>query len=97
VVIALPANRIVKLAAIMYALPLCFMLICLSLQVVFLPNLSELLVIAIAIIALLSGFRIAKYLIKNAKDNTQMLPSLITDKSLIQTQESSCENKAKLI
>ena len=95
VAIGLPANRIVKLAAIMYGIPLAVMMACLIVQVTFLPKLPELLVIAIAILALIIGFKLSSLYVDKANSQGLMLPTLIDNNSELLISLTNCKNRAE--
>lgn len=96
VAIAVPAKRIVKLASIMYGFPLVILVSFLMLQVTLFPELSELSVIAFAILALFFGFKIAAKLVEKANKRGLMLPSLLTSKAEIQIPISECKNRIEI-
>ena len=95
VAIAIPANRIVKLAAIMYGIPLLLMIVLLVIQVTFFSNLPELGVITLAIAALFIGFKVSSLLVEKANAQGLMLPTLIDQGAEIQLPISNCKNRAK--
>ena len=91
--IGVPANHIVKLAAIMYATPLLMMILFIAIQVSFFPDFYELYVIALSIIAMISGFKIASSLVEMANKQGLMLPRLIAPDAKIRTPTSICKNR----
>lgn len=91
--IGVPANHIVKLAAIMYGTPLLMMILFLAIQVSFFPELYELYVIALSIIAMVLGFKIASSLVERANKQGLMLPRLIAPDANIKLAPSICQNR----
>ncbi len=93
VAIAIPANRIVKLAAIMYGIPLLLMIVLLVIQVTIFSDLPEPGVIALAILALFIGFKVSSSLVEKANANGLMLPTLIDQGLEIQNPISKCKKR----
>ena len=91
--IGVPANYIIKLAAIMYGLPLLMLLLFLLVHVTFFSEMNELNIIILSIISLGSGFKMAAILVKRANKQGLMLPSLMAPNSKIQTTASICKNR----
>ena len=94
--IGVPANYIIKLAAIMYGLPLLMLLLFLLIHVTFFSEMNELSIIFLAIIALGSGFKVAAILVKRANQEGLMLPRLMSPDSQIQIPVSICKNRIEL-
>ena len=96
VAIAVPAKRIVKLASIMYGIPLLLLVLFLVFQVTFFPGLSDLTVIAVAIMALFFGFKVANKLVEKANKRGLMLPSMLSKNAEIQIPISECKNRIEM-
>lgn len=72
--IALPANRIVQLAAIIYGLPLLLVVLLLVLQTLLVPSTSDLPSIFLALAGLFVGFKLSSLLVKRANRHGALLP-----------------------
>lgn len=89
--IALPSSRLVKLAAIMYGLPMLIMLVTLLLQVKIFPQAGDLVSIVFAIVSLFIGFKISAALIIQANRKGHLLPQLQSKNSLSVAQDPQCQ------
>ena len=77
--IGLPANRIVYLAAIMYALPLVLVVLSLLVLVYILPQANDLIGLSVSVVSLVIGFKLSKKLIMQLNNKGKLLPQLMND------------------
>lgn len=93
--IALPANRIVRLAAIMYALPLLFVVLFLLLQVQFFPDTHELVSVLIALSGLFVGYKSAALYVSIANKKGLLLPELKASFSETNESPNRCRSEVQ--
>jgi len=74
--ISLPAQRLVKLAALTYGLPILLMVLVLLSVTQFFPKLHEVIQVILALLSLYGGFKLAAYFIQRSHQQGELLPTL---------------------
>ena len=90
--IGLPANRLVYLAAIMYALPLLLVVISLLVLVAIFPQANDFISLIVSALGLISGFMLSSKLIVKLNKQGQLLPQLQNDLSDIPNCQAAQKN-----
>jgi sigma-E factor negative regulatory protein RseC len=90
--ISLPATRVVRLAAIMYGLPLVILVVALLIHVQLFPDANDLSNILLSILSLVLGFKAAAILISLANKSGQLLPGLHSVKLQSPQENQLCKS-----